>query len=46
MNAAAARAPHGRKAFSIERIFSASVDDVWELWTTNAGIEACLIDAS
>jgi uncharacterized protein YndB with AHSA1/START domain len=40
MNAAAARAPGGRKAFSIERMFSASVEDVWELWTTKAGIEA------
>jgi uncharacterized protein YndB with AHSA1/START domain len=40
MSAAAARAPRGRKTFSIERMFSASVEDVWELWTTKAGIES------
>ncbi len=40
MNAAAARATPGRKTFSIERMFSASIEDVWELWTTKAGIEA------
>ena len=40
MNAAAARAPRLRKTFSIERKFSASVEDVWELWTTEVGIES------
>src|SRR4051812_8702634 len=40
MSAAAARAPRGRKTFSIERMFSASVEDVWTLWTTKAGIES------
>jgi uncharacterized protein YndB with AHSA1/START domain len=40
MSAAAARAPRGRKTFSIERMFSASVEDIWELWTTKAGIES------
>jgi uncharacterized protein YndB with AHSA1/START domain len=40
MNAVAAQARRGRKTFSIERMFSASVEDVWELWTTKAGIEA------
>jgi len=29
-----------RPAITMERIFTASVDDVWELWTTKDGIEA------
>jgi uncharacterized protein YndB with AHSA1/START domain len=36
----AAAAPRARKTVSIERMFSASVEDVWTLWTTKAGIES------
>ena len=30
----------GKPAITMERIFTASVDDVWDLWTTKDGIEA------
>ena len=29
-----------RSNFSIERIYPASIDEAWELWTTKAGIES------
>jgi uncharacterized protein YndB with AHSA1/START domain len=29
-----------RAQFSIERTYAASIDDVWDLWTTKAGIES------
>ena len=29
-----------RRRVSIERLFNASIDDVWELWTTKDGIES------
>lgn len=29
-----------RKRIAIERVYDASLDDVWELWTTKDGIEA------
>jgi uncharacterized protein YndB with AHSA1/START domain len=29
-----------RKTFTIERSFDASIEDVWDLWTTKDGIEA------
>jgi uncharacterized protein YndB with AHSA1/START domain len=31
---------HARRKISLERVFNARVEDVWELWTTASGIEA------
>jgi uncharacterized protein YndB with AHSA1/START domain len=29
-----------RKRITLERVYDASIEDVWELWTTKAGIES------
>jgi uncharacterized protein YndB with AHSA1/START domain len=33
-------APTARARFSIQRTYAASIDEVWALWTTKAGIES------
>ena len=40
-NSVTAGAPAGRRErVTIERTYSASIEDVWEMWTTKDGIEA------
>jgi uncharacterized protein YndB with AHSA1/START domain len=40
-NSATAGAPAGRRErVTIERTYQASIEDVWEMWTTKDGIEA------
>jgi len=36
----AQQTPQVRRKVTIERTFSAAIEDVWELWTTKAGIES------
>ncbi len=38
MNEPIANSP--RAQFSIERVYATSIDDLWDLWTTKAGIES------
>lgn len=43
MRAAPSLAPpiqHGRRRVTLERTFNASIQDVWDLWTTKEGIES------
>jgi uncharacterized protein YndB with AHSA1/START domain len=35
-----AEAPAARARFSIERVYAASIDEAWALWTTKSGIES------
>ena len=35
-----ARAPESRRRMTLERVYRADVQDVWDLWTTKAGIES------
>jgi uncharacterized protein YndB with AHSA1/START domain len=37
---AGARAPESRRRITLERIYRADVQDVWDLWTTKEGIES------
>ena len=37
---AGARAPEARRRITLERIYRADVQDVWDLWTTKDGIES------
>jgi len=35
-----AQAPTPRKRITIERTYKAAIEDVWDMWTTKAGIES------
>ena len=35
-----ARAPEARRRITLERVYQANVQDVWDLWTTKHGIES------
>jgi hypothetical protein len=35
-----ARAPEARRRITLERVYQADVQDVWDLWTTKDGIES------
>lgn len=35
-----ARAPEARRRVTLERVYQAAVQDVWDLWTTKDGIES------
>jgi uncharacterized protein YndB with AHSA1/START domain len=37
---AGARAPETRRRITLERVYRADVQDVWDLWTTKEGIES------
>jgi len=37
---AGAGAPEGRKRITLERVYRADLQDVWDLWTTKDGIES------
>ncbi len=36
----ASQAQHARRTLTLERAFAASVEEVWDLWTTKEGIES------
>ena len=36
----APKSQHARRQITLERNFDASIEEVWELWTTEAGIES------